>query len=358
MQVLTAKIKEWIAAVKTGKRRSPFKERMVEAVPHTWEGTPYLDEWCRSIKQVEWSISDDVKDRFLKSFVVGTVHQQYASSPMYQSALVLLSARQGVRKSSKLRELFTGAWNGKADWYLSEHQFDPSNQNHILQMLTCVSAEVSETDDWHKVEQSKLKAFLSNNNFSITLKYENFRTQFLKRSTMAITGNFTEIFRDSSGSRRLMPLEIDSISFDYSDGFSIPKVWADALWLYKQGYDPKISQEEEIKLDAYKAQFQASTPTEMVMEKRFDLSAPVKDWVYLTYTEIYDRLGITDALGYTKLSQKSILAVLRKISGDPTLNSKVVRVKDRTCRKILCPPPAPIIDGDGNLTLASWGAAL
>lgn len=321
---------KWLAAQDV---RNPFKV-WVESVPHTWDGTPYLDEWCRSIIQdPDSGITDEVKDLLLKKHLVGTINLQYSLRPNHPYAVMLIG-NQGVGKGRKLHELFTGAFDGFATWARFDNtNFDPTNKDCIRQAMTCVMYEISEANLRKKCEEGT-KGFISTQEHNHTDKYENDAVKKPRRVSIWITCNFAESLTDSSGARRFWPIKVAKTTWDYSEGFSIAKVWADAKHLYDTGFRTYFDGLEEQEFFAYKSQFIVARSTDIQFEMFFQTDAPIEKWTYETFPAICTYLN----LDINRANANHIKAALRKIAKNPTLDTVTRRIGNRTAKCILCPP--------------------
>lgn len=324
----------WIYYIAQKNRRNPFKEWM-SAIPHTWEGTPYLDAWCDSVHQEAGSITDDMKNLILKRHVVGTVGLQFDKHPNHPYAVMFLGP-QGVFKGQKLHELFTGDRFGSATWARFDRtNFDPKNRDCMKEMMTCAMLELAEMESIRKMEQGALKAALSQQEFTHTDKYSNNPIKVPRRTSMWITGNFDEALADSSGARRFLPIAIKEMSFDYPDGFSIQKVWADAIHLHSKQFRTYFDNVEEVELYSHKASFTTSTSIDLLFESYFKVDTPIEKWELMPFHTIAAYLN----LDLSRANTRQIGASLRKIAKNPTLKSEQKWSVGGNVRQILCPPP-------------------
>jgi hypothetical protein len=345
-------VADWMAAIAKTNMVSPFRDTVVyKYTREGGEGTPYLDAWVNSVPLAE----DEDMERartYLRNFVVGKVKTLQDRSYMWQYALVLTGA-QGAGKTSKIRELMTGSWDGKAKWHISEGSFNPSNKEDVLRLCTRQSIELAEVANFHKQDQDAFKRLISSNDITMTLKYANFSISPRKQAALVITGNFEAFMNDSSGARRYLPIRLRKVEdvaalykYDIPD-FDIGKVWADAVWLAAQGYDPIYKDTAESV--AAKTRNNRIDNLDIVLQDTFVFTAEKADWRYISYAEIYRHLEENPL--NSKVTPHRLLASIRNIMGDPNISAKVVRQGSVTQRMLLM-PPTPIMQEIDQMTIA------
>jgi predicted P-loop ATPase len=324
---------KWINYIARENKKNPFKD-WITAVPHTWDGTPYLDAWCDSVHQEQGSITDDMKNLILKRHIVGAVGLQLDKHPNHPY-IVMLLGDQGIGKGQKLHELFTGDRFGSKPWAKFDIvHFDPKNKDCLKQIMTCAMVEFGELENMRKQEQSAWKGFTSQQEWNHTDKYSNNPTKVPKRTSMWATGNFNEALADSSGARRFLPISVIKLSFDYPDDFTIQKVWADAVYLYSQKFTTYFNKEEEVELYNHKALYMASNQTDILFERYFEIDTPIEKWKLTPFHAIATSLN----LDLSRASTRQIGASLRRIAKNPNLNAEQVWSNGTNVRQILCPP--------------------
>jgi hypothetical protein len=343
-------VADWMAVIAKTNMVSPFRDTLVyKYIREGGEGTPYLDAYINSFPLAE---DEDVErsHTYLRNFVVGKVKTLQDRNYTWQYALVA-TGPQGTCKTSKFRELMTGAWNGQAKWHISEGSFNPSNKEDVLRLCTRQSIELAEVANFHKQDQDAFKRLISSNDITMTLKYANFSISPRKQAALVITGNFEAFMNDSSGARRYLPIRLRKVEdvgslyqYDIPD-FDIGKVWADAVWLAAQGYDPIYKDTAESV--AAKTRNNRLDNLDIAMQDNYVFTADKADWKYVSYAEIYAQLNENPLS--SKVTPHRILASLRNIMGDPNINTEVRRHGNVATRMLLM-PPSKVMDEINQMT--------
>jgi len=347
LRVRKAEVYDWIKVWAKANKFSSFADEMLYKYTREGDSTAilYLDAWLDTFEFEDNGLDPAIMRLWLKNYVVAGAAMQIDPDAHFPYAPVIIGP-QGIGKTSKFRELWCGDRFTDKPWYRSEMAFDPSNKEDILKCIYSVAQELSEVETWHKKDQAAMKRWLSTDRPSITPKYENDPITPKKKSVMVITGNFEEFLTDSSGHRRYLPISVKSISFDYQiNDFDIGKVWADAVYLVKSGYNYHWVDTPET--TAYKARYQADvSDTQAAFDSIYNSYAPVSEWVETSPSKILSQC-LSAGCG-NKINSRSIMAYLRKLSGNPQLNSTVKKVGGRVQRVVLCPKlriPAEVLEG-------------
>jgi len=171
----------------------------------------------------------------------------------------IISAIHG--EHSPLMLVFTGGQNtGKTEafrrllpidlrQYYAESKLDAGKDDEILmtQKLLIMDDEMGGKS---KKDSQRLKELTSKQTFSLREPYGRSNVDLHRLAVLCGTSNDTNILNDPTGNRRIIPVEITHI--DHKKYNTIDKVdlLMEAYWLYKSGFDWRLSKEDILTLNA------------------------------------------------------------------------------------------------------------
>jgi len=185
-------------------------------------------------KQTSW------QENFKKS-LVRTV--KCALNPLYfnKHCLVLYSSGQSKGKTSFLRTLCPPELG---DYYYEEMiGTDKDSQIMLGKSFIVLLDEISVLS---KMDINALKAVFSKREVTVRLPYEKKPEKFPRRCSFFATTNRNDFLVDGENVRWLV-FNVEDIDMSYGNIFTgeynidINKVWAEAYYLYRNGYNPELS---------------------------------------------------------------------------------------------------------------------
>lgn len=151
--------------------------------------------------------------------------------------VLVLIGRQGSRKSSSLQALF-GKW-------LSEALSSVGTKDSFMELLGFWAMEVAELDAFSKREETAIKAFLSKTEDSYRPPYGHVTRTVPRRQVFIGTTNEAAPFRDSTGSRRFLPVEVGNIVLE-AIRHDRDQIFAEAVSRVRGGEQWYLTEHEEI----------------------------------------------------------------------------------------------------------------
>ena len=235
----------------------PIKE-YIESIP--WDGEKRAETML-----IDYLGAEDNEYSKLVSLKIltGAIKRIYEPGCKFE-LIPVLSGSQGKGKSTIVEKL------GK-EWFTS---FD----NGILFLR---SKELSESTqgmwiiEWaeygaNKKKDSKIKSLLSKNDDNYRPAYGRRTLKVPRQFVMIATTNETEILTDNTGDRRFLPLIVgvnepkkdifDNNDFKIHFSDEVQQIWAEAYYLYKNGYRAYLNSSEYKMIEEYKDQFRETDP--------------------------------------------------------------------------------------------------
>lgn len=205
---------------------------------------------------------------------------------------------------SPLMLVFTGGQNsGKTEafrrllptelrQYYAESKLDAGKDDEILmtQKLLIMDDEMGGKS---KKDSQRLKELTSKQTFSLREPYGRSNVDLHRLAVLCGTSNDTSILNDPTGNRRIIPVEITSIDQKKYNIIDKVDLLMEAYWLYKSGFDWRLSTDDIIELNGKTDNF-------------VDYS--------IEYEHIQRYLLLPDGIGYLEWSATEIKTYLEKQS--------------------------------------------
>jgi predicted P-loop ATPase len=188
----------------------------------------------------------------------------------HQNLMFVLVGPQGCGKSYFARWLCSGIPSA-----FIEEPIEPDEKDCELRLASYLVWEVAELDSTtRRADVSALKAFITKQKVTARRAYARFDTEKKAVASLIGTVNFDSGFLvDSTGNRRFMVTEIQSINKEYTKIIDVNQVWAQAVQLYRNGTDWRLSPEEESYQTEQNKRFEVETVLDGWIRKYFNLHA-------------------------------------------------------------------------------------
>ena len=192
-----------------------------------WDGEPRLEVLLPAIFGADPTAYVQAVFRY---FPIGSVARIYEPG-VKMDVMLVLEGRQGVRKSTAVRELY-------GEPFTAEDLPDITSKDAAITVGSAWCIEVAELSAMvgRRKELEAIKAF-------ITRRVDNFRPPYGRRnikaprhSVLVGTTNAAEWMRDETGARRFWPVRCGEINIDLLRKHR-DQLWAEAVALYRLGPD-------------------------------------------------------------------------------------------------------------------------
>ena len=180
-----------------------------------------------------------------KKWIVGCVHNWYAD--IYEPkvcplTLVLCGKKQGTGKTSFFRELLPN----ELKEYLAETKIDLNNKDSVFNLTKNLIVLDDEFGGLAIRDVKDFKKMADTNIIDMRLPYGSIYSKFKRRASLAGTSNESNILKDVTGNRRILPISVDKIDYDTMVSIDKDKLWREAYELYINWFDWKIYKDEDV----------------------------------------------------------------------------------------------------------------
>ncbi len=208
-----------------------------------WDGVPRLQSWLYDI--TESAQARDYLAKIGTSFIVASVARIYEPGTKFDHMLVFEGVG-GKGKSEAFKILSRFGKDKIVQYFTDAIALDKvTHPASVAKMQGKLFCEFAELDGMNKSEDSTLKNFLTQTQDEVQKKYENPVTVYKRQCVFCGTTNDNEYLRDMTGNRRYWPVKIKEMHLDKLREIK-DQLWAEAIHLYKNGYQFYITDKDPI----------------------------------------------------------------------------------------------------------------
>lgn len=190
----------------------------------------------------------EYKRTYLKKWLVAMIGGIYGEPNSF--VLALIGKEGGTGKTEFIRRLVPKPLRR----FYDESPIDSMNgRDNIIKMVKNILIFDDETTSKNFKEYQKFKAITSSKEVRLRKLYSNYEETLLRVCSFAITSNETDIIKDPTGNRRIIPIEVNGmIDRDKYNSIDKEEVFLAAFKLREEGFNPALTDEE---LKEFKAAF-------------------------------------------------------------------------------------------------------
>ncbi len=256
-------------------RFDPFREYFGN-LPYWDQKTDYIASLAQFVKT-----KDRIRfDLHFKKWLVRVVACALDDSYFNKQAFILVHDRQNSGKSTFCRFLCPSALAN----YIAENLSIDKDSRILLTRNLLINLD--ELSTLSKVEINSLKSLFSKDKINDRLPYDRRNSIIPRRCSFVGSTNQTEFLNDESGSVRWLCFVIDEIDWDYKNQANIDLVYSQAYYLYRNGYEYNLTQEEIRENEEYNKQFQLISSERELVSKFIRPGSREENDFFMTATDI------------------------------------------------------------------------
>jgi hypothetical protein len=243
-----------------------------------------------------------------KKWIVGCVHnwlsplQERKVSPL---TLVLCGQKQGTGKTSFFRNLLPE----ELSEYLIEKKIDPNEKDSMYNLAKGLLCFDDEFGGLATKDVKDFKRVADTNWIDTRLPYSSLFIKIKRRASICGTTNESNILKDVTGNRRLLPCNVEWIDYDKMIQIDTDSLWREAFKLWRDGFDWKIFKESDINfLNANTTSNIDVNAIEEIFFNHFAInpSAEFSERVVMNQGEILNYLASKSSVNVSKFDIKDI----------------------------------------------------
>jgi predicted P-loop ATPase len=233
----------------------------------SWDGTARVQDLLLRGFQVAHIPGKDEEffQKMAVKFMVSCVARIMDPGCTVQSMLVL-TGNQGVGKSRGLQALVSPPCAPKQGWFV-DSKIEVGEKDGVMKLRGALLYEISELDSFRKVENSRLKSWISSSVDRVRLPWGRHTVDIPRETVFVGTTNDRHFLTDPTGSRRYMVARVDT-------RVDIPwivenrdQLWAEALHLYEAGTVWYWDEAETAQLEEFNEEYQERDPWEEIIRR-------------------------------------------------------------------------------------------
>lgn len=202
-----------------------------------------FEKWLDCMTLRNKSISRETVLHYLKKWYVGLVAQTLDPEYPNEFFLCLLSAEQGIGKTTFLRKYTVPKELQK---YCAEHSLNYDDDFKVIMGQTILIID-DEMDGRTYEAEKTFKNLMSQDVLPTRRKYDRRISRIKRRCSFAGSGNNLNVIREHQN-RRIIPIEIEKLDFKKMNQLDLDDIFMEAYHLYKGGFRYTYCVEDKGKL--------------------------------------------------------------------------------------------------------------
>jgi len=253
-----------------------------------WDGKDHITAFCsffqtenKPVCYPDGNIAQ-AHDVFIKKWLVGAVAKIF---DQYQNPALVLSGPQEIGKSHIAKWLCSGI----PGYFIESGLFGNAKDLDLFQCRKFIW-EISELDaTTRKADVAEIKARLTKGYIDVRPPYGRYSIQKPSAASFIATVNSDDFLVDETGNRRFLCLKISGLNWEYSQKINPDQIWAQAVSLYKSGYDFRLDSTEKNYRNEINKDFMRESPLSSYISKYFEITGNSED--FLTFADIAEHLN-------------------------------------------------------------------
>ena len=238
---------------------SPVKEFIKKNEHRQPKGT--FEKWLNCMTLRNKSIDKNIVLLYLKKWCVGLVAQTMDPEYPNEFFLCLLSAEQGIGKTTFLRKYTIPKELQK---YTAEHSLNYDDDFKVIMGQTILI--IDDEMDGRTYEMGKtFKNLMSQDVLPTRRKYDRRISKIKRRCSFAGSGNNLNVIREHQN-RRIIPIEIERLDFTKMEQIDLDDLFMEAYHLYKSGFRYSYHVEDKDKLRLLYNDYVQKSDVDMILD--------------------------------------------------------------------------------------------
>ena len=282
------------------KKYDPFLEYF-ENLPQ-WDGQ--TDHILQLSKTVSTS-NDDLWHYCFKKWLVAAVASVLSKEVVNQTAIIF-SGPQGIGKTTWMVNLCPGSLKS----YLFSGTINPTNKDTLVHLSECWFINMDELENMNRTEIGTLKEIITNPSIRLRRAYGHNNESLIRRASFMGSVNTSQFLNDSTGSRRFLCFDVNSI--DYKHEVDLEKVYSQAFSLFSDGFVFWFEKDDIAIISLNNEQYQIRTSEEELLLTYFKPVPLSEAYTFYTASQILSKIATFTKLNITTGAVISIGKALKK----------------------------------------------
>lgn len=281
----------------------------IESSP--WDGVVRMTDLYATITAAGESdnpLKKSLKETLIKRWMMSAVAAAFSPEGVSAAGVLVFQGGQYMGKTKWFKSLVPDSLNVLKDGMLLR----PDDKDSIKQICSFWLVELGELDStFRKSDIAALKSFITNSSDVLRRPYARKESKFARRTVFFGSVNPREFLHDQTGNRRYWTIECEDI--DHTHGLDMQQIWAEALYMWRNGEGFYLTHEEITQLNTHNEEFMTIDPVEQRIMSGLDWSEPKTVWRWEQATSILLECGIDRP---TRADASTAGLIIRKLNGD------------------------------------------
>ena len=220
-------------------------------------------DWIAELANQVKVVSD--QERWVKVFTkwfVGMVASWMDDEVVNQHVLVLIG-KQGIYKTTWLERLLPPELRGYGTKLSNLHDLDKDDR---LRLSESALINIDEIDALTERELNQMKSIITSSDVNERAAYAYNKERHIRLASFCASGNKREFLTDTTGNRRWLPFEVESIESPFLHPTQPYKLYyAQAWWLIQKGFNYWFDTEDIRSLESHTESFHRETSEEQLL---------------------------------------------------------------------------------------------
>ena len=263
----------------------------------------YLNNQCQSVKSVgdrdyiqELAQTVRVKGGeqeqmlwhlYLKKWLVGMV-ASWISDDVVNNVILVLIGEQGAYKTTWFNYLLPPPLK---QYFYTKTNANRMSKDDILTLAQYALVCCEELDTMRPAELNQLKAAVTMPSIDERAAYAHYHEHRKHIASFCGTGNSTQFLTDPTGNRRWLPFEVESIVSPRDHPFHYEGIYAQALALFKSGFQYWFTKEEIQELNHHNRQFETPHLERELVSLYFRVPLESENGMFMTSARAIQIIG-------------------------------------------------------------------
>ncbi|MEZ3599253.1 MAG: virulence-associated E family protein [Paramuribaculum sp.] len=272
-----------------------------------WDGVDYIAQLASSV-----TVTQSVHfEKCLKKWLVAMVATLLDENVSNQTAIIF-SGAQGIGKTTWFHTILPKEFQE----FIHEGYVQTKDKESSVKLSECVLILMDELENLTEKNIDGVKQLMTQKGTNLRRAYTPITQYYRSRASFAGTVNRKHFLKDLTGNRRFLCFEASS--FNLLHNIPHDKLFSQAVYLFRHGFQYWFDQNEMAELDRMNAEFRDISVEEEAFVNHFDIgSLHDEDSHFLTTTQLHQQLVLKT--GHKSISIQQLGHILREM--------KVPRIK-------------------------------
>lgn len=256
-------------------------------------GRDYIRELAQTVRVKGGEQEQMLWHLYLKKWLVGMV-ASWISDDVVNNVILVLIGEQGAYKTTWLNYLLPPPLK---QYFYTKTNANRMSKDDILTLAQYALVCCEELDTMRPAELNQLKAAVTMPSIDERAAYAHYHEHRKHIASFCGTGNSTQFLSDPTGNRRWLPFEVESIVSPRDHPFHYEGIYAQALALFKSGFQYWFTKEEIQELNHHNRQFETPHLERELVSLYFRVPMESENGMFMTSARAIQIIG-------TGISQK------------------------------------------------------